>query len=123
MTQLKSVLFSLVLFVACGRADQGADAAFPEASDENFAEADGLAIPTSDRGDSVDKPGLPAPLPPAPGDAQSPIASQDGAGEAETINPPTQVTGTYMNAIVLSESATSIEIGLSAYHMGERVSQ
>lgn len=120
MTKITSVLVSFALFMACGRADQGADSTLPQENEKLFGDADGEALPTSE-GPEAPKPS-PEPAPLAI-DPLGPIANQDGPSEPETINPPTQVTGTYMNAAVLQESATEIEIGLSAYYGSERVSQ
>ncbi len=110
MTQLTSALVSIIMFLACGRADQGADSQPPSSLDASATVTDS-ELPNQASSDSHVEP-------------VGPIGSvaQDPPGEEETVTPPIQVTGTYMHARILVESATNVEIGLSAYHNGERVS-
>lgn len=106
------------MFLACGRADQGADTQRPLEPDDRFSEADAQPIPAQDPHRSEPAPGVSAPTEPF-----GPIADQGPPEEPETVNPPTQVTGTYMNARVLAETELTVDIGLTAYHKGLRVQE
>lgn len=107
MKQTLTFIISLAVLTACGRTHQ---AATPE--EETVSEALDASPEIAEEGIGPSESEAP---PPEPAVSAGPPAN-------ESIVPPTQVSGAYLVARVLRSTDTTLDLGLTAFYKGERVS-